>query len=229
MFRNLKALIAALLALAAIGAVSASGADAAFEFHCSVEPCRFTAKPDGTGKASHHVFIIENSLTTESVSFTCPEITGEGSSAKNASTATLENIKYPSTEKSGCTVNGSPGVEVKMNGCKYKLSSSGSVSIVGCNLGEKIEIKVAPLGCVFFVREQLAVNSAFFHTAGGAPLREVTVETGGLSAHLTVSVTTNGLCGSLITSSTLTGTYTTGNTLFTGETTAGVMGEAWWE
>ncbi len=67
MIRNLKVLFAAALAPTALGAIAAS-AQGADEFHCSVEPCRGTLKPDGTGKTAHQVFVVENEAKTESVS-----------------------------------------------------------------------------------------------------------------------------------------------------------------
>jgi hypothetical protein len=70
MIRNLKILLAAAMALAALEAISASGAQAA-EFHCTVEPCRVTLKPDGTGKTAHHVLVVRKGEA--SGSFTCVE------------------------------------------------------------------------------------------------------------------------------------------------------------
>ena len=67
-----------------------------------------------------------------------------------------------------------------------------------------------------------------FHTNGAAPNREVTLEFN----HVTIEGITADGCATLIGSehiAGLVGTYTTGNTLVTGETTAGVMAEAWFE
>ena len=220
MIRNLKVLLAAALALAAVGAISASAAQAA-EFHCSVEPCRYRATPDGTGSTAHHVFIVENSTTTESVSFTCAQITGEGTSAtKTATSVTLENITYPSA---GCKVNGSTGVTVVMNGCKYKFTNTGTVTITGCEAGKSIEVKIT--GCTFTIGEQGPLNGITYHTVNTP--REVTVST---DVHPIV-VTADGPKASCLInpSQTLIGTYTTGNTIVTGETTGEKMEESWFE
>lgn len=219
MIRNLKVLLAAAMALAAFGIVNAAGAQAA-EFHCSAEPCRYTAKQDGTGKTAHQVFIVKGG--TESVSFTCETISGEGSSAtKTASSVTVENIAYGS-----CTVNGSPGVTVVMNGCKYQFSASGSVTVTGCASGKKIEVKIGE-ACTFTIGEQGPLSTIKYHTIGTTPNREVTVET----AVTGISTTADGTQANckINPNQTLTGEYTTGNAIVTGETSAGVMADAWFE
>jgi len=229
MIRNLKVLFAAALALAAIGAVSASGAQAA-NFHCNTTNCRYTLRADGTGTTAHHVFIVETSNTSNSVSFTCAELKGEGTTAaETVSEVTVEKLEYP---EAGCKVNGSPGVKVDMNGCKYVFKSVGTVSVTGCtNAAKAIEVTITG-GCVFSIPEASVSNltGIVYHTIGTTPNREVTVETN----HVTINgITNNGApCDALIGaghSSGLVGTYTTGNTIVTGETSAGVMKDAWFE
>lgn len=230
MIRNLKALFAAALALAAIGAVSGAAAAQAAEFHCSAtSPCRGTLKPDGTGATAHHVFVVETANTSNSVSFTCAELKGEGTIATSTVTeVTAENLEYPTA---GCKVNGSSGVTVDMNGCKYKFTNTGKVSVTGCtNAAKAIEITITG-GCVFSIPESKVQSLAGigYHTSGVAPSREVTVEVN----HVTIEgITANATCEPLIGAghtTGLVGTYTTGNTLVTGETQAGVMAEAWFE
>lgn len=224
MIRNLKPLLAAALALAAIGAVGGASAAQAAEFHCSVSPCRYRVKQDGSGKTAHQVFIVENLTFTESVSFTCSEFKAEGSSAtKTATEVVLENISYPSF---GCTVNGSPGVEVAMNGCRYVLTSTGTITIAGCAAGKSIEVRIPAIGCTFFVPEQGPKEGISYHNIGTTPTREVTA-----SADVTtLIVTKTEACAPLIGGGNLLlGTYTTGNTIATGETSAGVMADAWFE
>lgn len=219
MIRNLKVLLAAALALAAIGGASAAQAA---EFHCSVSPCRYRAKQDGTGKTAHQVFIVENIAGTESVSFTCAEIKGEGSTATTTATEViLENISYPTF---GCTVNGSAGVEVVMNSCKYIFTSTGTVTIAGCTAGKSIEVRIPSIGCTFFVPEQGPKEGISYHTIGTTPTREVTV-----SADVTtLIVTKTEACAPFIGGGNLLlGRYTTGNAIVTGETSAGVMADAW--
>jgi hypothetical protein len=225
MIRNLKALGLAALALAAFGAFSASSAQAADEFHCSVNPCKLTAKQDGTGTTAHQVFIVENAAKTEQVSFTCHGITGEGEFSGNTATSiATSNISYNT-----CTVNGSPGVTVDMNGCSYKFTASAAGTTDGdqvhveCAVGKKIQVTIPEIGCTFEIGPQ-TLSGIGYHTIGTTPNREVT-----LTAKTTtnIAVTRNANCAALIKSEALIGTYTTGNVIVTGETTAGVMADAW--
>lgn len=217
MLHSLKIFLVVGMVLALYGACPASSSAA--EFHCSVEPCRWTARQDGTGKTAHQVIAVGNAAGTESVFFTCEESKSEGtSSTKTSSTNTLENISY-----SGCTVNGSPGVAIVMNGCKYKFSSAGAISITGCNVGKKIEVQLE--GCTFTIGEQLATTLGLkYHTIGASPNREVTSEmtfnfravADGTSVHCRINP-----------SQELFGSYSTGNTITTAETTSGVMADGW--
>ena len=227
MIRNLKVLVAAAMVLGAIGALSASGAQAAVEFHCAVEPCTGTLKPDevaGT-KTAHHVFIVENEATTESVSITCNTLDGEATANKKTVTELeAKNLKY--TE---CSANGSPGVVVDMNGCNYNFTATGNVTITGCtNAAKQIEITIPE--CTFDIPEQALVGAVTYHNSGAAPNRELTVSTKAPPNHPRIKISqATGVCP-IKTNQTLIGTYTTGNTLVTGEThPGGVMAETWWE
>jgi hypothetical protein len=233
MIRNLKVLMAAATALAAFGVFSASGAQAA-EFHCSVEPCDGTLKPDeavGT-KTAHHVFIVDNTLG-ESVSFTCYLDGHTTVSLKK----TMSQIEFGGAvgaanalNYTGCLVNGSIPVTVDMNGCKYNFTAAGTVTITGCNEGKQIEVtyETASGKCVLGVPAQGPLSTIKYHNIGTSPKREVTVE-----ANVT-PIKVNRISGTKATciidpTVTLTGTYTTGNTLITGETAAGAQLDTWWE
>jgi hypothetical protein len=223
MIRNLKVLVAAAMALGALGAVGASGAHAAVEFHCSVEPCTGTLKPDEVAntKTSHHVFIIENAALSESVSFTCGALDGEVTvNTKTVASAEAKNLSY--TE---CLVNGSGKMTVDMNGCKYNFTAAGTVTITGCtNAAKQIEITIA--SCSFDIPEQGPLSTISYHNVGISPNREVTVSA---NVHKIKVVATGTKATCFINpEQTLEGTYTTGNTIVTGETEAGVMADAWW-
>jgi hypothetical protein len=217
MIRNPKALLAAALALAAIGALSASGAQAA-GFHCAANPCRYTLKPDGTGTTAHHVFIVETANASNAVSFTCSELRGEGrAESEELTVVTVENLSYPTA---GCKINGSSGLTVDMNGCKYQFTNTGTVSMVGClNAAKAIEFTVTG-GCVFSIPESAVQNKpgVKFHTIGVAPNREMTVEV----SHVAIEgITSNAACAPLIGeghTTGLVGTDETGNSIVTGET-----------
>jgi hypothetical protein len=174
------------------------------------------------------VFIVETADTLHQASFTCAELKGEGTTAgETATEVTVEALSYPSA---GCKVNGSSGVTVDMNGCKYKFNSVGTVSVTGCtNAAKAIEITITG-GCTYTIPETAVQNKSGidYHTIGTTPNREVTVEV----RHVTFEgISANAACevftGTQLTN--LTGTYTTGNTIVTGETQAGVMKDAWFE
>ncbi len=222
MIRNLRILVVAAMVLAAFGAISATGAQAA-KFHCSLAECRLTPKTDGTGKQAHHVFIVENEATTESVSVTCESLRGHARIGKETEEVTLTNITYDN-----CTVNGSAGASVDMNECDYLFTANGEVH-VECPVGKHIVI-TAPGPCEFTVPAG-RYKKVSYTTVGTTPNREVTVAISA-TEHITIpNITTDGECKSLIKGGqNLVGTYTTGNTLVTGETETGeVMADAWFE
>jgi len=177
MIRNLKILIAAAMALTALGIVGASGAQAAGEgkFHCSVEPCSFTVKADGTGKTAHHVFIVNNGVKSAAV--TCNEIKGNGTSATSTSKQiTLENIEY-----TGCSLAGSPGATVSMNTCDYLFTDSGKVH-VKCPEGKKIHITLE--GCTIEIGSQ-EVGTVAYAAINSKKETTVTTSVKGVVAHVT--------------------------------------------
>jgi hypothetical protein len=236
MIRNLKVLLVAALALTALGAITAS-AHAADEFRCSVSPCRGKLNKDGSGTTAHHVFIVENAAKTESVSFTCEQLAGTGELVSGTDFSL--SWSRPTEDREAyrnCTVNGSPGVIVHMNDCKYTFTAGASGNAaagtsdqaevhVECPTGESIEV-TTPNGvntCTFRIGSQTLGGSAAkggigYVTAG----TEVTV-TANVKG---IVVTKSGTCTGIIESNELIGTYTTGNTLLTGETSAGVMATA---
>ena len=228
MIRNLKTLMLAAMAVMVFGVVAASSAHAAEEkFHCSVAPCTVTLKPDGTGTNTHHVFIIKNSLG-ESASFTCKALDGEGTSAAAANTElTIKALNY--TE---CNGNGQP-VVVRMNECDYKFTSAGGSSVAGaqihieCPTAKHIEIEVTGLGCRYEVTPQTVTGAHYtsinskVETTVGASVPTITTE-GPFPAEKESCLIKK--------SPPLTSSYTTGNTIVTGETDpGGVMASAWWE
>jgi hypothetical protein len=232
MIRNLKVLLAAAMALAALGAIAASGASAA-EYHCTVEPCRFTLKPDGTAKTAHHVFVVkgDNGATPVSGSFTCENLAGTGlSNTKTTKELTVEGLNY-----TGCTIVGTP-VKVHMNGCDYHFVATPSSVTIKCPAGKQIELTIESAGvlkCTVDVPAQGPLTGITYHDASVVtPKTEVTVET--LVKDITGINATPAAGGSCIpflgfNGLATEGEYTTGNTIITGETTAGVHAGAWYE
>jgi len=229
MIRNLKVLLAAALALTALGAFVAS-AHAADEFRCTATPCRGKVNKDGTGATAHHVFIVENTVP-ESVSFTCAELRGTGELVNG--TEFLLGWSRPTEEREAyntCTANGSPGVIVHMNDCKYRFkagatgnSAAGTSDqaevVVECPVGESIEVTLST--CTYKIGSQTLGGSAAkggigYVTSG----TEVTVTSNVKGIAVTSSGTNCPVTG------TLTGRYTTGSALLTGESSTGVMATA---
>jgi hypothetical protein len=230
MIRDLKILVVAAMVLTALGVVGASGAQAAEHlFHCSVEPCTVTSRPDGTAKNSHHVFVVENEAKTESVSFTCPRIEGYATvNTKTSSGETLQALPEPGKELyPDCLINGSPGVTIDINGCTFGFTAEGGTTDsapvhVLCPAGKEIEVTVT--GCTFKIPPQ-TVSGMGFSTIGVPPNRQVTV-TGNVGG---IKVTVSDPCPFVKPTQNLVGTYTTGNWLVTAETHAGVLAEAWYQ
>jgi hypothetical protein len=224
MIRNLKVLLVAAMAVAAFGAFAASGAQAA-EFHCSVEPCRYTTAPDeavGT-KTAHHVFILTNSVGSSN-SITCNQLKGEGTTGtKTATTLTLTNVSYET-----CTFVGQT-TTVKMNGCEYQFTSHGTVGIL-CPAGKKIEFEVP--NCKVEVGAQSPLHEVTYHNIGttGTTSTKVTVEAHVTNIAATMTGTQAGCGGVDPTKTPVTGNYTTGNTIVSAETDVAtpVAAEGWW-
>jgi hypothetical protein len=230
MIRNLRILVAAAMALTAFGVVGATSAQAADEFHCSVEPCTLTTGPDGTAKNSHHVFIVENEAKSESVAFTCNKLVGYATSnTKTATDVTLTEFAGKELYQE-CTANGSPGVTVDMNGCTYTFTGHGGTNDTSgvhvlCPAGKVIQVTINK--CVFDIPPQTLTTGIGYVTAEPPPNRQVTVTAN--VPNITVEATGNQAECLINPNQKLIGTYTTGNTLVTGETHAGVMAEAWYE
>jgi len=226
MIRNLNVLMAAAMALGSIGAIGVAGAHAAEEkFHCSVEPCRFTARSDGTGKTAHQVFVVKGA-NNEEVSFTCNGVTAEAtSSTKTATALSFTNINYgPETE---CSVNGTPGVSVTTTGCAYEFTSPGGATSTELHIVCTGSIRIGIFRCTFRIGSQ-RLKGPKYHNIGkeADTTTEVTVE----NAITGIAVTQEGT--GCKTTEPLTGSFTTGNVIVTGETDPAtgtpVMANGWW-
>ncbi len=229
MIRNLKILIAAAMALAAFGAISASGAQAA-EFHCSVEPCTITVKPDGTpgktGKTAHHVFVVTQGEV--SVSTTCEQVTGHGT----AETLLFETLTITNVEYHECNVAGEKST-VKMNGCDYHFEVGGhhhATPEVRCPAGQSIQIEVPATGCLITISPSgMLTGGLTFKDAetGGVKKTEITAEV----TVTEIPTTVNDKCPGGLKAGKAKGDYTTGNVELTAEEDKSPFKHAnlWWE
>jgi len=219
MVRNLKLAVAVAAVVSLLAVVTAPASQAA-EFHCSVAPCTYTLRQDGSGRQGHQVLIIENAAQNESVTITCNEISGDGT----VGAMSTKNIAIGSITYQGCKVNATVPLEVAMNGCKYSYTSAGELGITGCEAGKTIEFKYNE--CKMTIPEQGPLMAVTFTTIGAAPTREIT-----LSPNLAGSVTADGTAAKCLInpSQNLNFTYTTGNAILRGETAFGVMSDLWFE
>lgn len=223
MSRNRRVLLALSLAFVAVGMVTPS-AQASDEFHCGVAGiCRLRTGTDGTGATAHHVFVVENEAKTESVSFTCESFRADAQFSEAAATEISTTFVNEREAYANCKVNGSPGVVVHMNSCSFKLtggaggtSTSAEVHLLCSAPGNAIQITIAEGSCTFEIGPQTHSGLGYHNIGTFSSEREVTV-TANVS---NIVVTATAGCSSLIkTNQTLRGTYTTGNTLITAETT----------
>lgn len=222
MIRNLKVLVLAGMAMVAFGAFAASGAQAA-EFRCSVEPCRYTLKADGTGKTAHQVFEARNSAG-EFIRFTCLQITGEATTAgKSAGELTMSPMGFGLP----CTGAGL-AASYRLNGCKFSYGAAGTFALTSCPKG--IEFEIGATGCLLQIPEQGPVSGVAFHNVGeeAKTTTEITGEVNALPLAGSLNGTT-AQCGIDMTKTPITVEYLTGNFLITGETDpGGVMANVWW-
>jgi hypothetical protein len=229
MIRNLKILVAAAMALAAFGAISTSGTQAA-EFHCSVEPCTITLKPDGMsgplGKTAHFVLVVKQGAA--SVATTCQQVTGDATVAtKTFKTITLGQLVFHACN--GPT--GAPAV-IRANGCEFHFVSPGiaphdATMQVKCPGEKSIEIEDPASGCLKTIGTTGVLGGGLkFHDAetGGIPKTEITVET----TVNNIPMTIHKLCGPLAPGAAV-GEITTWSYELTGETPPGVHQSLWWQ
>jgi hypothetical protein len=245
MIRNLKILLAAAMALAAFGAFSASAHAAEEKFHCSVEPCTWTLQPDeaaGTTTA-HHVFVVKGTTAAgaeASVSFTCNQLTGHATSAvKTPTELTFTNLTYTnSANVDKCKVGASETVTVDFNGCHYLFTSTGGATAAGsevhvqCPAGAAIVVTIKDTACLSVT--PFTSPGIKYHDSGLGGAKHIGTATANVAVpkaamHLTNVGDAN--CSAIGLSTLHGATYTTGNTLITGETEAvpPVMANVWFE
>lgn len=229
MAHRLKTLFIAVMAVAAVSAVSASAAYAVPEFHSDSPNTTLTIKQDGPGtaldKTGHQVFD-----AGENGAITCRTITADADTTASTTTQiTVTNIVY-----ANCTFLGSPAT-VNMNGCDYLFTSSGGgvrnametgQVHVQCPVGSSIVFGIAT--CSVTVPGQTPhgpTNSITFHNIGltSNNTTETTVEP------LVEGITGNAAGAGCVKTGAISGTYTTGNALVTGDVTGtATMTAVWW-
>ncbi len=235
MIRYLKVLLGAALALTAFGVLSASAHAAEERFHCSAEPCTWTLQPDGAvpSKTAHHVFEVTDGKNV--VSFTCNQLTGHATSTKTTNTLTFTGLIYH-----GCSVAGGGAVTVRMNKCDYHVTGTPEKKAhltILCESASKIEVEINETKCIITIgQSEKDLTGLTLHKNIGEAAKKTTEAT--LEANVE-NIPVAGADGTLAQcgvdpAKVLTGHYTTGNTLITGETdpkdgSKPVMENAWYE
>ena len=227
MIRNLKVLLAAAMALMAFGALASAAQASKFTAPLvgASGETTISAKPDETGgtKTAHHVFDITNPLkTTEVLSITCNEVTGDtvikGESTEEVTITPHWGKTVEGKFKTECNFAGQE-VEVSTGACQLKFTASGLVHIEKdpgvegeCKHG-KNPIFFAVTGafeCRVEIGEQ-TIEGVKYHagpTIGGKPT--ITVE----MTNLVMVANASGVACPWGTGKIA--TYTTGNTIITG-------------
>jgi len=221
MLHRLKIKTLMLLAIALLVSLGAANAQGAELFHCSVEPCRVTLKPDGAvnTKSSHHVLIIKKGAFSSSV--TCGEFSGEGTVSKKDDT---EITIFPVYKN--CNLAGTPAT-VENGGCHFLVTShffSGfAIHVTG---GPECAFIIKTAECVISIPRGQSFTGLTYTNINAKT--EVTTA----ASVKNIKGTAGAGCAPVLgfTGSFTEGEYTTGNTIATGETDpGGSMASVWWE
>ncbi len=226
MIGKLRVLGLAVLAVGVFGVLDVSGAQGAEErFHCSVQPCSWTLKQDGTSKTAHQVFEVTDKTNT--VSFTCNELKGHATSA----TKTTNQLTFTGLEYAGCSVAGGGAVKVRMNACAYNFVGTAEAKgdmTIECEGTKKIEYEIEETKCIVTIGSTEDLPGLQFHNIGeeAKTTTETTVETNVSNVPVTADGTKEQ-CG-VDPAKSLTGHYSTGNSIITGENDLTLtMANAW--
>ena len=215
MIHYLKAMLLAAVVVSAFG-VQTTATQATTFTDPGLETTLKPAK-DGTGKTSHHVFIIGNAGGTSTVSFTCEEITGPGHIIGPESSEVTITPAY-----SGCTTAGQ-AVTVTNTGCLFKFTANGEVHVANdeskvCKHGAgNSPIDIAFTNCNVEVGAQTLKGIKYTQVG-----QTVTVEPS------VTGITYNSEGAACPYGTTSNGTYKTGNTIVSGER-GGVAVEVKWD
>ena len=223
MIRNLKLklILLAVLAITAFGALTSTSQAAQFTAPGAAEGVTTSIKftLDGTGKTAHHVFTIGNTATTSTVSFTCEFFTAE----LNAHIIGLFNVKFTAKAQwHKCNAAGQ-AVTITNTGCILEFNASGAVTVA--NDAEKVckhgagnaPIDIEFTGCKVEVGSQ-ALNGVKYHNLNAAGTTVGSNEGTKVTVELAISgITYNAVGANCPYGTTSNGSYTTGNTIVTGE------------
>ena len=184
MSRNVKSLIAAVLAIGAIGAAVSQAQAAPGEFHIDIGP-KANLRGETLGEQTH---VLRIGMTKVECAAAWLEATVENVQGDKTQLTTKEITATP--EYLGCGI-GMTAVQVKMNGCKYTFRGTAALTaqlqVVGCTAGKTIEV-IYP-GCTITVNEQNELGHVVFtnENPGGGQLEPMETDTKDLIANATVT------------------------------------------
>jgi len=243
MIRNLKILIAAVMALAAFGALSAAAYAAEEVFHCSVEPCRATLAPDETAgtTTAHQVFVVKGKTAggaEVSASLTCNQLAGEATPfVKTPTEITFTNLRYlNSAGEQKCKVGASETMEVNFTSCDFRVTSKGGaismaeLHVVCSTVGDAIDIIIKGTTCIKIT--PFTATGLGYHDSEIGGKKKIATGTTNVSVPVAAADLQNighANCAALGLASITSLAFTTGNTLVKAETGAGVPAETWFE
>jgi hypothetical protein len=239
MIRNLKILIAAIMALTAFGALSTSAHAAEEKFHCTVEPCTVTLAPDETAgtTTAHHVFVVKGKTAggaEASASFTCNQLKGEATSATKTTTElAFTNLSYQnSAGEEKCKVGASETVMIHFTECTIKFKFAfGFPLLAQIELGGTCKIHFTIKGTTCLDVKPFTSTGLGYHDSAIGGAKKVVTAIANFAvpnSALELQNVGNANCSALGMASTTGATYTTGNTLLKAEN-GGVAAEAWFE
>ncbi len=185
MIRNLKVLLAAVLALSAFGAVDASSASAA-EFTAEGQANKettLTIIKDGTGKTAHQVFDLRKADGTGVLSLTCNEAVGDatvvGPNPADIIAVTPRwaggGVATGGGDATDCTFAGQ-STKIENTGCNFTFTPDGTLHIISefaatpnlCKHGEKaIHFTNTNLNCKVEVGEQTVTGVKYSNLPDG--------------------------------------------------------------
>ncbi len=179
MIRNLKVLLAAVLALSAFGAVDASSASAA-EFTAEGQANKettLTIIKDGTGKTAHQVFDLRKADGTGVLSLTCNEAVGD---ATVVGATQVEAIFKTLVTGSNCSFAGQ-SVSIPNTGCDFIFTAGfPQLHIVDDGAlkcehgGQPIHFTNTNLNCKIEMGRQTVSGIKYHNLAGGTVTVEMT-------------------------------------------------------
>jgi hypothetical protein len=213
MIRNLKSLGLALLAVVALSAVVAPIASASEEEHSEATETTVTGLQDGTLKTAHHV------IDLAGTSITCEKSNLDGEMKAATVTELTMTFKYEL-----CTFNGVANTVVDSGQCEFIVTFNGGLDIGSqgggnCNTNP---IRITGVNCEVRIGTQ-KLKGLTFHNINNKT--EVTME----MAINGITYTAEG-AGCPKAGTFNDGSYTTGNTILTGEDPKTLkMTSIWWE